>query len=587
MNTLLLVLLVFIINVSLFLKMKRVKKEVVIISLVIIGVIVTYKLKEGFQSTSSTSGATSSSTSGPTTAPVPTCTSLAGGQQHLRCEDYDGKLTAAQIKEIDDGNGEDKEKEKENKLNELNGNTCPYAPGQSNWCPKRPCYMNRRDFSCISQDEYDTLAKTMTNDNEHEQFDYIGDSARRGGGPSDFVCTGCECSIDQPEGTVEVGGVPKIPSMIKWVIDKLFKKYDNDGKVIPNTGVDVGYVQTPCPEKCAIGKKCPVGRICDKDNVKPLPEDIVTSASSSNGSIIQSTKGQCNKQDNVLCKRLTVGGICQSVAGGCLRTCSKDCLECDEDYVAPTTAASEAAAAAAAAAAAVAAAGGTTAAGDTSASEQTQDAINKLMTAVTTLTRLLNNLKQLSLDRQKSMTDNLEAFMEQLKALRNYETGMNSRMNILEAKIKRLIENPVQPSRVTQLTSSQFSQLVRNFDAIYRELLKIQLIMHQNKTRHRLYSRATGAPQENNISKYFRGSDNKDIVYNVGVPLRNYMSQIIRPENWNKKLNPPVCLDTGVHLNKPVSLVSDGASGAYQFQGVGTILPKFAYTEEYDAQFYS
>ena len=79
----------------------------------------------------------------------------------------------------------------------------------------------------------------------------------------------------------------------------------------------------------------------------------------------------------------------------------------------------------------------------------------------------------------------------------------------------------------------------------------------------------------------------KELVYNVGVPIQDYMSQIIRPQDWSKALRPPSCIRDSTQLKEPVALLTDGIpSGAFRYDGVGTILPKFAYTEEYNPQYY-
>ena len=78
----------------------------------------------------------------------------------------------------------------------------------------------------------------------------------------------------------------------------------------------------------------------------------------------------------------------------------------------------------------------------------------------------------------------------------------------------------------------------------------------------------------------------KELVYNVGVPVQDYMSQILRPQDWSKALRPPSCIRDSTQLREPVPLLADGIPGVNRYSGVGTMLPKFAYTEEYDPKYY-
>ncbi len=90
-----------------------------------------------------------------------------------------------------------------------------------------------------------------------------------------------------------------------------------------------------------------------------------------------------------------------------------------------------------------------------------------------------------------------------------------------------------------------------------------------------------------NFKKLFGKVEPQDMVYNVGVPVQDYMKQIIRPQDWSRALRPPSCIRDATQLVEPVALLSQGIpSNAYEFRGVGTILPKFAYTETYDPKFY-
>ena len=79
----------------------------------------------------------------------------------------------------------------------------------------------------------------------------------------------------------------------------------------------------------------------------------------------------------------------------------------------------------------------------------------------------------------------------------------------------------------------------------------------------------------------------QDMVYNVGVPVEDYMKQIIRPQDWSRALRPPSCIRDSTQLVEPVAILDQGIpSNVHEFRGVGTILPKFAYTEVYDPKFY-
>ena len=55
----------------------------------------------------------------------------------------------------------------------------------------------------------------------------------------------------------------------------------------------------------------------------------------------------------------------------------------------------------------------------------------------------------------------------------------------------------------------------------------------------------------------------------------------------SRALRPPSYIRDSTQLVEPVALLDKGIpSNAYEFRGVGTILPKFAYTETYDPKFY-
>ena len=90
-------------------------------------------------------------------------------------------------------------------------------------------------------------------------------------------------------------------------------------------------------------------------------------------------------------------------------------------------------------------------------------------------------------------------------------------------------------------------------------------------------------PSVDNISKYFESQNVKDLVYNVGAPAKNYMTDIIRPNPVSERK----CLQDRNFPKEPVEVLASGApAGAYEFQGIGTMLPKFAYTEVYNDKYY-
>jgi len=93
--------------------------------------------------------------------------------------------------------------------------------------------------------------------------------------------------------------------------------------------------------------------------------------------------------------------------------------------------------------------------------------------------------------------------------------------------------------------------------------------------------------EENAIPGTLGNTREKELVHNVGVPVQDYMSQILRPQDWSRALRPPSCIRDSTQLREPVPLLADGIpSSIHKYSGVGTILPKFAYTEEYDPKYY-
>ena len=90
-------------------------------------------------------------------------------------------------------------------------------------------------------------------------------------------------------------------------------------------------------------------------------------------------------------------------------------------------------------------------------------------------------------------------------------------------------------------------------------------------------------PSIDNISKYFEAQNVKDLVYNVGAPAKNYMTDIIRPNEVADRS----CIKDRRFPREPVEVLASGTpAGAYEFHGVGTMLPKFAYTEVYNDKYY-
>jgi hypothetical protein len=98
-------------------------------------------------------------------------------------------------------------------------------------------------------------------------------------------------------------------------------------------------------------------------------------------------------------------------------------------------------------------------------------------------------------------------------------------------------------------------------------------------------SRYLTPPSVDNIATYFRnlGQETRDRVHNVGVPVKNFMTHIIRPTPVAERN----CLKDRRFPREPVEVLSQGTpAGAYEFQGVGTMLPKFAYTEVHNDNYY-
>jgi hypothetical protein len=98
-------------------------------------------------------------------------------------------------------------------------------------------------------------------------------------------------------------------------------------------------------------------------------------------------------------------------------------------------------------------------------------------------------------------------------------------------------------------------------------------------------SRFLTTPAINNVATYFGNLDQevRDRVHNVGAPVKNFMTDIIRPNPVSERN----CLKDRRFPREPVEVLSQGTpAGAYEFQGVGTMLPKFAYTEVQNDNYY-
>ena len=79
----------------------------------------------------------------------------------------------------------------------------------------------------------------------------------------------------------------------------------------------------------------------------------------------------------------------------------------------------------------------------------------------------------------------------------------------------------------------------------------------------------------------------QDMVYSVGVPVGDFMKQIIRPQDWSRALRPPSCIRDSTQLVEPVAILDQGIPpNVHEFRGGSKTLPKFAYTEVYDPKFY-
>ena len=130
-----------------------------------------------------------------------------------------------------------------------------------------------------------------------------------------------------------------------------------------------------------------------------------------------------------------------------------------------------------------------------------------------------------------------------------------------------------EPSSTNESTSYQEPE------ALPTELSQEEMIRRQEEALQEYLN----PPSIDNISKYFESQNVKDLVYNVGAPAKNYMTDIIRPNPVAERS----CLKDRRFPREPVEVLSSGTpAGAYEFQGIGTMLPKFAYTEVYNDKYY-
>ena len=130
-----------------------------------------------------------------------------------------------------------------------------------------------------------------------------------------------------------------------------------------------------------------------------------------------------------------------------------------------------------------------------------------------------------------------------------------------------------EPSSTNESTSHQEPE------ALPTELSQEEMIRRQEEALQEYLN----PPSIDNISKYFESQNVKDLVYNVGAPAKNYMTDIIRPNPVAERS----CLKDRRFPREPVEVLSSGTpAGAYEFQGIGTMLPKFAYTEVYNDKYY-
>jgi len=137
-------------------------------------------------------------------------------------------------------------------------------------------------------------------------------------------------------------------------------------------------------------------------------------------------------------------------------------------------------------------------------------------------------------------------------------------------------QNQQESMNVYRNTQSESHQTPENMPS---EMSQEELIRRQEEA----LKEYLNPPSIDNISKYFEAQNVKDLVYNVGAPAKNYMTDIIRPNEVADRS----CIKDRRFPKEPVEVLSSGTpAGAYEFSGVGTMLPKFAYTEVYNDKYY-
>ena len=106
-----------------------------------------------------------------------------------------------------------------------------------------------------------------------------------------------------------------------------------------------------------------------------------------------------------------------------------------------------------------------------------------------------------------------------------------------------------------------------------------------NNNNNNNINRFLNTPVINNVATYF-GNLNQEVrdrVHNVGAPVKSFMTDILRPNPVSQRN----CLKDRRFPREPVEVLAQGTpAGAYEFHGVGTMLPKFAYTEVYNDNYY-
>ena len=106
-----------------------------------------------------------------------------------------------------------------------------------------------------------------------------------------------------------------------------------------------------------------------------------------------------------------------------------------------------------------------------------------------------------------------------------------------------------------------------------------------------LYNSSRSSSPDNSMNNNWNSSWNRpqNIEYNIGglEPSRNRPQCDIQNSPYPENNRTPSCIPQNNCLNQPVAILDQGVpSGAWEYRGVGTILPKFSFTERYDPKFY-